>query len=230
MPPKHPAHAAFPPQLIKKFLLTELQIGTRVTNMNAIVGLSLPDAEIENEMWKDVRGANDGLTMMTPWGYVIGTGNTDGSLMLRQSLARFFGIVLFMSGLTLGLLPDGAAGSGLIAMKLGGMVIFMLVGAVLFRAGRERPGIEMHVDLKHKVIRLGNRSLTGDFQLSDLLRFDEGQSVFMLRGTDKTSPSRLYLRLGENIAIEIAKGKRNALERVRQRLTYDLTYGSTRQR
>lgn len=80
--------------------------------MNAIVGLSLPDAEIENEMWKDVRGANDGLTTMTPWGYVIGTGNTDGSLMLRQSLARFFGIVLFMSGLTLGLLPDGAAGRG----------------------------------------------------------------------------------------------------------------------
>lgn len=113
-------------------------------------------------------------------------------------------------------------------MKLGGMVIFMLVGAVLFRAGRERPGIEMHVDLKHKVIRLGNRSLTGDFQLSDLLRFDEVQSVFMLRRTDKTSPSRLYLRLGENIAIEIAKGKRNALERVRQRLTYDLTYGANR--
>lgn len=196
--------------------------------MNAIVGLSLPEAEIENELWKDIRGANDGLTTMTPWGYVICTGGVEGKYMLRQTLARFCGIVLFMSGLTLGLLPDGAAGSGLIAMKLGGMVMFMLFGAVLYRAGRERPGLEMHVDLKHNVIRLGNRSLTGEFQLSDLLRFDEVKSVFMLRGADKTAPSRLYLRLGENIAIEIAKGKRNALERVRQRLTYDLTYGASR--
>jgi hypothetical protein len=190
--------------------------------MNALAG----QIELDVSDMNDMRRSADNCVTMTPWGYIIGDGCLNAAFTLRYSLARFFGIILFMSGLVIGLLPDGAAGSGLIAMKLGAMVIFMLLGAVLFRAGRERPGLEMHVDLKHSLIRLGGRDLTGTFKPTDILRFDEVQSVFLLRNANTNQPARLFLRLADNVAIEIAQGGRQAMERLRQRVTYDLTYGN----
>ena len=194
--------------------------------MNALAGSF--GTTSEDTILDTMVGATDrqDTVTMTPWGYIIGDGGEDGGYKLRYSLARFFGIILFMSGLVIGLLPDGAAGTGLIAMKLGAMVMFMLLGAVLFRAGRERPGVEMHVDLKHSVIRLGGRDLSGTFNPTDILRFDEVQSVFLLRNANTNQPARLFLRLGDNVAIEISKGGRQAMERLRQRITYDLTYGN----
>ncbi|MAM60203.1 hypothetical protein [Maritimibacter sp. UBA3975] len=189
--------------------------------MNALAG----NLEFPTAGQAQARQGSDNCLTMTPWGYIVGNGCPLDANILRYSLARFFGIILFMSGLVIGLLPDGEAGSGLIAMKLGAMVMFMLLGAVLFRAGRERPGIEMHVDLKHNVIRLGGRDLSGTFSPTDILRFDEVQSVFLLRNANTSQPARLFLRLGDNVAIEISQGGRQPMERLRQRITYDLTYG-----
>lgn len=192
--------------------------------MNAIAGrmdagLALPE--------RARQGDRNCLTA-TPWGYIVSASTCADDHILRYALARFFGIILFMSGLLLGLVPDGAAGTGLIAMKLGAMVLFMLFGGVLFWAGRQKPGIEMHVDLKNNVIRLGGRDLSGEFKLSDILRFDEVRSVFILRNSNTSQPARMFLRLDENTAIEIAKGNRQGMELLRQRLTYDLTYGKRR--
>lgn len=183
-------------------------------------------AQLTNRRVSGAEGAPEAMAdlTMTRWGYMIGAGDRR-ERGIGLGLARFCGVILFLSGLVLGLLPDGGAGLGLIAMKLGAMVLFMVFGGVLVWAGRRRPGNELHVDLRERKLRLGGRDLSGNFRLADVLGFDDVTSVFLMRNAGETRAARLFLRLEGDVAIEIARGDCAAMDRLRHRLTYDLRNG-----
>lgn len=183
-------------------------------------GLGIP--EIGVAQGADQALAPSGITP-TPWGYIVNP-TTDTRSGLRNALARFFGVILFMAGLVIGLLPEPSAGMGLIAMKLGAMVVFMLFGGTMVWSGRRRPGAELHVDLSRRLLRIGGRDLYGKFKMVDMLRFEDVRSVYLMRGEGPAAKSRMFLRLDDKVAVEIAQGARDEMERLRGLLTYDLTH------
>lgn len=161
----------------------------------------------------------------TQWGYILDGLGKDHVSPVRAIAARFFGIIFLATGVSLWLVPDALYGAGVFAMKMGAMVLFTVFGAVLTWYGRQRPGYEMQVDTHRSEVRLGTRSISGDFRLMDRLHFEEVRSVFLMRGETPGQPSRLFLRLGTDghMGIEVARGTKDAMELVRRRLAFDLT-------
>lgn len=191
--------------------------------MNAYVGQPI----VGFESVAAQSGADHGNVTSTPWGYIVVGDGAQQNRVVRSVLARFFGMALFLCGLFLGLMPETGATSAAIAMKLSVMVIFMLFGGVLVWAGRKRPGVELHVDQRHALLRIGGRDMSGEFKPADVLRFEDVQSVYLMREEGTQPKGRLFLRLDPEVAVEIADGSFDAMDRLRARLTYDLTSGAT---
>lgn len=195
--------------------------------MNALVGQMQFSTEfaVKAEDYAELPQAGhvEGTTP-TPWGYIVNGVEGDQTTLLRSMLARFVGTILLLAAAGLWLVPDSVYGAEVFVMKLGAMTIFSVTGASLLWFGRRRPGLEVQVDTVRRELRLGNRSISGEFRLLDMLRFDEVGAVYLMRNGAQGQPSRLFLRLGAdgNTAIEILRGAQSRLNAVRLRLIEDL--------
>lgn len=162
-------------------------------------------------------------TSVTPWGYIL-NGQTGQDHLARSVLARFCGMILLLAGVGLGLVPDSTFGADIFVMKLGAMLVFLLFGGVMVWYGRKGSGMELQVDTKRRELRLGNRTINGNFKLLDMLRFDEVASIYLMRNGAQGAPSRLYLRIGNDgsTGIEILRGPQGKLEKIRLKLLEDI--------
>lgn len=166
---------------------------------------------------------DDEVATSTAWGYIVNNLLDEHHSALRSIASRFLGSILLMSGIGLWLIPDSIYGAEIFVMKMGAMVMFIVFGGALLQYGRQRPGIELQVDTNRQELRLGNRTIAGEFKLIDMLRFDEVGSVYLLRNAAQGQPSRLFLRIGKDgeTGIEILRGTQKQLERVRLKLLDD---------
>lgn len=160
----------------------------------------------------------------THWGYTICDGIAAGRVNRSvAAVGRFLGVILLMAALGLWVLPDAAHSPDLLTMKLAAMVMFTVVGGTLFWTGRAARDLEVQVDMLRGEVRIGHRGFRDGFRVSNLLRFDQVASVYLLRSKDRSQPTRMFLRLaGQDGAVEIARGPQASLEALRLRLTRDL--------
>ncbi|MCI2398650.1 hypothetical protein [Aliiroseovarius subalbicans] len=184
--------------------------------MNAITG--------GNDGTVQVSGAFAPQVCPTYWGYTISEPSTAQKRGLMVELvSKIIGIGFLLATIGMWFLPSSQAGADVAVMKLGLMVLFMMMGAILVWNARKGFIQELQVDLVRRELRVGQRNLQGDYRLSTQLEFHEIGSVYLMRSKDKGAPARLYLRIGntEN-ALEVATGKEIELEPVRERLAHDL--------
>jgi len=73
---------------------------------------------------------------------------------------------------------------------------------------------------------MGQRNMAGDCRLVAMLDFSEVGSVYLMRSKAKGEPARLYLRVGNSDrALEVAQGRADMLEPIKERLARDLAGG-----
>lgn len=160
----------------------------------------------------------------TPWGYSIrdaATNSLTGKLV--ASSGRFVGAILLMAAAGLWVMPDALLTPEVLGMKLGAMVMFTILGGYVFWVGRTCTPGEFQIDTTLNELRVGTRAVTGAFREKGVLTFDEISSVFLLRSKQQRNATRLFLRVGPgDDALEIATGRQDELERLRDRITRDL--------
>lgn len=161
---------------------------------------------------------------MTHWGYVVRKPAAQGIVHLfGTAISRFVGTLSLLIAAGFLLLPDGAQGEGVGAMKLGAMAMFTAIGLFLFLFGRQGGYPELHVDTLRGEVRVGSRGIKGKVRFSAILKFEDIASVYLLRSKTHNQPTRLFLRLKDfDGAIEVACGPEDALEELRQRVSRDL--------
>lgn len=159
------------------------------------------------------------------WGYTIRDGDAQiGLRTLGAETSRFAGLILLMAAAGLWVLPDSLLLGDLIGIKVALAVMFLIFGGYLFWAGRHARHPEFQVDLQHREIRIGTRTLSGKFRKIGRVEFDHVGSVFLLRSKDHSARPRLFLRLADfSSGLEIAAGSTDQLESLKHRLTRDLS-------
>ena len=163
-----------------------------------------------------------------PWGYAIRDAATDSLTgKLVASSGRFIGAALLMAAAALWVMPDALLTPEVLGMKLGAMVMFTILGGYIFWVGRTCTPGEFQIDTTLGEVRVGTRAVNGGFREKGALTFDEISSVFLLRSKECRSRARLFLRVGGgNDALEIATGRQDELERLRDRITRDLQHAA----
>ncbi|TYB81288.1 hypothetical protein [Maritimibacter fusiformis] len=160
----------------------------------------------------------------THWGYSIRDAATKSVTgMLVASSGRFIGAILLMAAAGLWIMPDALLTPEVLGMKLGAMVMFTILGGYIFWVGRTCTPGEFQFDTTRNEVRIGTRAVNGAFREKGVLNFGDISSVFLLRSKEQRNATRLFLRVGTgNDALEIATGKQDELERLRDRITRDL--------
>jgi len=188
--------------------------------MNAIVG------GFENGAVR-VNGAKGPVVTQTYWGYTVSEGDKAQKRgQLFEMAGKFMGSILLLAAAGLWLLPNASQGPDIMVMKLGITVLFLMVGAVLVWSARKGFNDELQADLVRKELRMGQRNMAGDYRLVAMLDFSEVGSVYLMRSKVKGEPARLYLRVGNSDrALEVAQGRADMLEPIKERLARDLAGG-----
>ncbi|MCB1336412.1 MAG: hypothetical protein KDK10_02780 [Maritimibacter sp.] len=161
----------------------------------------------------------------TAYGYVIRDGERPGPLhRFTAETGRFFGVILLMAASGLWVLPDSLHGDEFIGIKVAVAIMFLTVGGYFFWIGRHPRHPEFHIDVGRREIRIGQRDPKGNLRTSARLDFETVSSVFVLRSKDHSARPRLFLRLADlDTGLEIAAGSADQLERLRLRLTRDVS-------
>ncbi len=174
-----------------------------------------------------VNGAKGPVVTQTYWGYTVSEGDKAQKRgQVFEIAGKFMGSILLLAAAGLWLLPNASQGSDIMVMKLGITVLFLMVGAVLVWSARKGFNDELQVDLVRKELRMGQRNMAGDCRLVAMLDFSEVGSVYLMRSKAKGEPARLYLRVGNSDrALEVAQGRADMLEPIKERLARDLAGG-----
>lgn len=156
------------------------------------------------------------------WGYMITSQDGSGLASRLGYLAfRYFGVVLLLAAVGLWMAPGTSMDEGVVPLKLGVSVLFLLTGGVaLWSSGNDRRD-EMQVDLERQELRRGYRRGNGRFvTVADLPLSDAGDLFLTRMGQ---GPSVLYVRRKSSPqALEIASGPEDLLIPLQQRVTQDI--------
>ncbi|WP_421703955.1 hypothetical protein [Aliiroseovarius sp.] len=161
----------------------------------------------------------------TYWGYVVTEGDRAQSRgKAFERVGKVLGLGCVMAAAGLWLLPGALTGPDIVVMKLALTVGLMMAGAVLIWSAKAGFNDEMQVDLVRKELRVGQRNISGDYRLSAQVGFADIGSVFLMRSKKRGEPARLFLRIGNSDqALEVATGRADFLEPLRERLARDIT-------
>lgn len=163
--------------------------------------------------------------VQTHWGYRV----TESERVQARGRAfewggKILGAVCMLTAFGFWILPGAAYEADTLVMKMALSVSLLLSGLMLIWSARSGYNNEVQVNKTREDVRIGLRNNAGEFHVKTSIFFSEISSIYLMRSKKLGEPARLFLRIGNSDqAIEVADGRVEALELLRERLAKDIS-------